>query len=136
MKNVVFWEDTPCGYCKNRRFGGTYRLHHRSDKNRRTRNNVSRNSLHSVRRLLVRASVVPTSPIPVILTKEALRSYETLVLTRATRRNIPEDAFFRDFRKSTEVRTFQHGFDQVSTIQQITVYFEQSNFSLTARESL
>jgi hypothetical protein len=23
LKNGVFWDDTPCGYCKNRRFGGT-----------------------------------------------------------------------------------------------------------------
>jgi hypothetical protein len=23
MKNAVFWEVTPCGSCKNRRFGGT-----------------------------------------------------------------------------------------------------------------
>jgi hypothetical protein len=40
--------------------------------------------LRSVRRLLVAASVVSSSPILVTLMKE--------VLTRATRRNIPEDA--------------------------------------------
>jgi hypothetical protein len=32
----------PCGSCKNRQFGGTYRMHHQSDKNRQARNNVSR----------------------------------------------------------------------------------------------
>jgi hypothetical protein len=57
MKNGVFWDVTPHGSCKNRHFGG-----------------------------LVTASVVPSSPIFVTLMKEALRSSETSVLTRATLR--------------------------------------------------
>jgi hypothetical protein len=28
LKNCVFWDVTPCGSCKNRRFGGTQRLLH------------------------------------------------------------------------------------------------------------
>jgi hypothetical protein len=45
--------------------------------------------LRSVRRLLVTASIVPSSTILDTLIKEALSSSKTSVLTRATRRNFP-----------------------------------------------
>jgi hypothetical protein len=65
MKNGVFWDVTPCGSCKNRR---------------------------GVSRLLVTANDAPSSLILVTRTMNALCSSETSVLTRATRRNIPEGA--------------------------------------------
>jgi hypothetical protein len=56
QKNGVFWDVTPCEVF-----------------------------LRRVHRLLVIASVVPSSPILVTLMKEELSSSETSVLTRATR---------------------------------------------------
>jgi hypothetical protein len=73
--NAVFWDATMFGSCKNRHFGGKYRVYH----------------YHSVLRLLVTANVAPTSQVIVTLKAAATRSSETSVITRHTYRNIQEN---------------------------------------------
>jgi hypothetical protein len=55
--------------------------------------------LRSMRRLLVTANVVPSSPILFTLMIEALRSSKTPVSTRVTWGNFPEDAILHSHRR-------------------------------------
>jgi hypothetical protein len=81
---------------------------------------VAKKFLRSVRRLLVAACVVPSSPIFVTLMKEAPGSSQPSVLTRAPRRNNPEDtilhshrrenlkSYIRKIAKTTEMNKLTH----------------------------
>jgi hypothetical protein len=55
--------------------------------------------LTGVLRLLITANVIPISPILVTLMMEAIRSFETSVLTRATWRHIAEDGILHSHRR-------------------------------------
>jgi hypothetical protein len=55
------------------------------------RTDVSEERIDSIIRVTSTANFVPGSPIPVTLIVKAIRFSELSVLTRATRRNVPED---------------------------------------------
>jgi hypothetical protein len=78
MKNGVFWDVTPCGSCKNRRFRGTS-----------PRSSGCQEFVYNV----------SSSPILVTLIMESLRTSETLGLARATRCNIPGDGILHSHRR-------------------------------------
>jgi hypothetical protein len=71
MKNAIFWDVMPFGFCNNRCFRGTYHLHHQDD-----------NELGT--------TLAVTSTL-VTLMMLAIRCSETLALTTATWCNFLED---------------------------------------------
>jgi hypothetical protein len=94
-----------CGSCKNRRFGETWRLLHQGDKTGEL--GTTQAATRQRTSLLVAGCVVPSSPVFVTLMKEAPGSSETSVLTRATRRNNPEDTIIHSHPVKTSNLTQQ-----------------------------
>jgi hypothetical protein len=80
VKNGVFWVVTSCDSCKNRRFGGAYRLHRQGFP-------------------VCFSYQLPSSLILSILMKGAIHASETSAHTRATRRNIQEDTILHSHRR-------------------------------------
>jgi hypothetical protein len=107
MKNGVFWDVTPCGSCKNRRFEGTYRLHYQGEK---------RVFLRSVLQFLVTAYIVPRWPNVFTLMIEEIHSSETSVIKRAIRRDFPEDFIVHSHRRERPKAPRQANHKQISTL--------------------
>jgi predicted DNA-binding ribbon-helix-helix protein len=98
MENAFFWDVTPCGSCKNQRFGRMCRLYGQNDKNRPSRKNFS--SLRCVLRPIITANFVPSWLIHVTLMMiEPIYSSETSVCTRITRSHVLEDDILHSHRR-------------------------------------
>jgi hypothetical protein len=84
-----FWDVTSCGSCKNRRFGGTYGFTIR---------------VKRIGELWTTLAVTSNRSTLLLdtLMMEAIRSPETSVFTRATRRNITDDGILQ---KNTSSQT-------------------------------
>jgi hypothetical protein len=94
MKNVVFWDLSLYGSCRKRRFEETHSLHLQGENNQRTKNTLAiAKDCGTLRATVASYSLRVFSSLIVFTLKiEAIRSPETSVPARTTRRHIPEDA--------------------------------------------
>jgi hypothetical protein len=101
IKNAVFWDVGPCRSCVNQRFGGTDRLHLQGRKIRvRGGWFLARGFFYSEDGgdTFLRSHADFST-----LKMEAIRSSETSVHTRSTRRHIPEDGILHNAVGSTAI---------------------------------
>jgi hypothetical protein len=99
MKNAVFLDVTKCDSGKNRHFGGMYHFQLQGEKIGELGTTLAvtrkRNMLPSNTMFLVTADDVPSLLILVTFLVEAIHSFETSILARVKRHNIPQHGFHR-----------------------------------------
>jgi hypothetical protein len=89
---IIYWEMTPCGSYKNRRFGGSYRLHFQGD---RVRAGTERNS-----KLLYRRRLEYFSPHGVISQKMII-----IIVTAVETSNLTNEYFIL-YRLTLFIKTY------------------------------
>jgi hypothetical protein len=95
MKNAVYGMLCCVALVRTDVLEKRYHTYHQGDKNQRPGTLQVTSNQRTLQRLLVTANV-PSSLIPVTLMMEVIRSSETLILTRATWSNIPEDSILHE----------------------------------------
>jgi hypothetical protein len=119
----------PCGYRKNRSFGGTC-----ASIIRVTRIGELVQSVSSQRASVASYGYVPSSPILVTLTMEATSSLKRRFLTKATQCNIPEDGILHSHRRENLKSFILNYFSQNNDLSALSNKTKEQTPRVSVRE--